>query len=805
MDTIVTDLRFALRMMRKNPAFTLLAVFAFAIGIGANTAIFSIVNAALIRPLPYKDPERLVVLWGNVMRTHLERRGASLPDFIDWRKQSRSFEDMSAWEDPSFTLNAGDEPERIPGEVISPSYLTLLGVTPALGRGFRPEEELDLSAPLVAILGHGLWLRRFGGDPTVVGKTINLDQRTFTVIGVLPEGFRGLSDNAQIWITTSGMPGLKEALGERGARGFPVLAKLKPGVEIRQAQSEMDTIASALERAYPITNEKRGVEIATLSAETFGDVRPALLVIMAAVTFVLLIGCANVANFLLAKAEARQREIAVRAALGASPGRIFQQLITESIVLSLLGAGAGLLFAMWGVQALMAASPVTLPSFVQPRIDVTVAVFTLGVSLLTGLVVGLAPALHARTGQLSASLKQASGRSSDGSARQRVRSALVVAQVALALVLVTGAGLLIRTFRHVARLDPGFTPDHLLSLRISLAAPQADARAATSARVIADRIRSLPGVRSVALASDIPLSGIESAVFYTAEGQPPVTVQNLPRAYVHRASPGFFGTLGISFVRGRDFLANEADGVVIVSENVAKRFWPGQDPIGHRMKFGSANSKNPWMTIVGVVREVKYRGLPNNPTMDPDLYFPYAERSRFVLFVRTAVEPTSLAGALRSELRVLDKTMTVFDVTPMMERVARQMAGSRFTSWLTGIFSGVALLLAAVGIYSVMAYSVSRRTREIGIRIALGASKANVLQSVIGRGMLLVAIGIGIGLGAALLVTRSISSLLFGVTATDPLTFATVTGLLAAVALLAIYVPARHAANTDPIDALRYE
>ncbi len=805
MDALIKDFRFAIRMMRKNVGFTLVAVLAFAIGIGANTAIFSVVNAALIRPLPFKDSDRLVVLWGNVMRTHLERRGTSLPDFVDWRKQSRSFDDMAAWWDANFTMYGTDEPERLHGEIISPSYLRLLGVEPGLGRAFRPEEDLSLTAQPVAMLSYGLWARRFGGDPAVIGRTINLDQRVFTIVGVLPPDFRGLSDNAEIWIPTSAIPGLKDSLGDRGSRGFPALAKLKPGVSIRQAQAEMDTVAKALEGAYPLTNEKRGVEIATLSSETFGDIRPALLVIMAAVGFVLLIGCANVANFLLAKAEARQREIAVRTALGASRARLLQQLVTESVVLSLTGAAAGVLLAMWGVQVLTNASPVTLPSFVKPHMDLTVALFTLGISLATGVIVGLAPALHANAGRLYEALKEASGRSSDGSARQRVRGALVIGQVALVLVLLVGAGLLIRSFQRLSRLDPGFKPDHLLSLRIGLPGDRSEAQVIASSRLIIERVKSLPGVQSVALGSDMPLSGIESAIFYTAEGQPPVTVQNVPRAYIHRATPGFFSTLGIPFVRGRDFLPNETDGVVIVSENVVKRFWPGQDAIGHRIKGGRADSKNPWLTIVGVVAETKYRGLPNNPTGDPDLFFPFASRSRSVLLVRTIDDPSSVAGALRAELRSLDKSMTIFDITPMMESVATQMARSRFTSWLTGVFSAVALLLAAIGIYGVMAYSVSRRTREIGIRIALGASKTDVLGVVIGRGMALVGIGIGIGLAAAFAVTRSLESLLFGVTTTDPVTFAGVTLLLTAVALLAMYLPARRAASTDPIEALRYE
>lgn len=805
MESLWQDLRYSVRVLRQNPLFTAVAVVALALGIGANTAIFSVVNATLIRPLPFKDPGRLVMLWGNVMRAHLERRGTSLPDFLDWRAQSRSFEGMAVWWDQVLTVFGSDEPERVNGEYVSAGYFDLLGVRPVLGRSFRAGEDVQPGAAPVAVLGYGFWARHFGADPAVIGGSIKLNQRTYTIVGVMPVAFKGLSDAAEVWMPVSAHPGVKELLAGRGDRGPEVIARLKRGVSSQQAQAEMDSVCKALERAYPVTNEKRGVEIASLAAETFGDIRPALLVIMAAVGFVLLIACANVANLLLAKTTARQREMAVRAAIGASRGRLFRQLITESLVLAVAGAVLGGLVSVWGVAALMAFSPVTFPSFVRPRIDLAVALFTLGLSLATGVAVGLAPAIRASGGRLHDGLKDASGWASSGIGRRRFTGALVAADVALVLVLLIGAGLLIRAFQRLSRVDPGFRPDHLLSLRVSLPVPEGQASPdPAGARVAAERVAALPGVQQVALGSDIPLSGDASAIFYTAEGQPPVTAQNIPRAYVHEVTPGFFAALGIPILRGRDFRGGE-QGVVVVSENVVRRFWPDSDPIGRRIKAGRPTSKEPWSTIVGVVGEVKYRGLPDNPTADPDLYAPFEGSTRFTLFARTAGDPASLAGALRAELRAINRSTVVFDAAPMLERVAGQLARSRFASWITGILSGVALLLAVVGIYGVMAQMVAHRTREIGIRMALGASGADVLRMVLRRGILLAAMGAGAGLALALILTPWLRSLLFGVTATDPLTYIGVTSLLVAVALAAMYIPARRASRTDPIQALRYQ
>jgi predicted permease len=805
MDTLLRDLRFATRMLAKNPSFAAISILALALGIGANTAIFSVVNAVLIRPLPFEDADRLVLLWGNVRRQAVERRGASFADYLDWREQSKSYESMAAYWDATFTDYTGDEPERLNGETVASAYFPLLGVAPIAGHAFTASDDQP-GAPQTALIGHGLWMRRFGGSADAVGKSLRIDRATVTVIGILPEGFRGLTDRAELWMSTGSQVNA-EGQRDRGSRWFAAVARLKPGVSIQQAQAEIAGIASGLERAYPATNEKRSVELAWLNREILGDLRLALLVILGAVGLVLLIACANVANLLLAQAERRQKEVSIRLALGASRARLVRQLVTEAVLLSLIGGALGVVFAWWGVDALLAASPVQFPSFAKVRIDLTVAMFAVLASLLTGLLLGVAPAFHAGAGKLYDTLKEASGRSSAGTGRQRFRSALVVAEVALSVVLLIGAGLLIRSFRHVLGVDPGFNPEHLLAMRIGLPrVDQANPAASVTARAILERMASLPSVQSVSIGTDIPLAGDGNATFYSAKGQPPVTAQNRPRAYVHRTAPGFFATLGIALVRGRDFLPTETEGVAIVSENVARRFWPGGDPIGQSIKTGPAESDSPWLTIVGVVAETKYRALPRNPTSDPDLFFPFNRPPRqFAVFLRTAGDPSGLAAAVRNELKQLDRTAVVYNLATLTERAGEQTAQARFTSWLMGIFSAAALLLAVIGIYGVMSYAVTRRTQEIGVRMALGASVGDVLGMVVRQGLAMILVGLAIGLALAVGLTGLISTMLFGVSATDPATYAAVSGVLVVVAVAATYLPARRATRIDPTSALRYE
>jgi len=594
------------------------------------------------------------------------------------------------------------------------------------------------------------------------------------------------------------------------------------------AQRELDGISRQLEREHPDTNEKRGVEVSPLDVELFGSLRPALFTLMAAVGFVLLIACANVANLLLARSEARRREIAVRSALGAGQGRLLRQLVTEGCVLTLAGAAAGLVLARAAVVALVAQSPVAFPSFIAPRLDLRIAAFTILVSVVCGVVVGLAPALQTRGVDLSGSLKETT-RGSDGRRSQRARSALVVAELSLAVVLLVGAGLMIRSVRNLSALNPGFDPDSLLTLHVSI--PRAPAPAASAGanvragasvadrsaappvpvvfgRALLERLRAVPGAAAVALGSDVPLDGNAAASFYSAEGQAPTTAENAPRAYVHRVSPEFFDTLRVPFVHGRTFTEAEAlpsPSVVIVSERMAARFWPQQDPIGKRIKFGGLTSNSPWLSIVGVVGEVKYRGLPDNPTADPDLYLPFADRNQQVaLAVRGRVPPASLVVPIRAAIRAADPTIPVYSIAPMDELIAGQTSQSRFTMWLMGIFAAVALSLAAVGIYGVMSYLVTQRTREIGIRVALGAEGRDVLRLVVGNGARLIAAGVAIGVALSFALERLVASLLFGVTAADAASGVAV-AVLAVVALAACYLPALRATRVSPLTALRYE
>lgn len=809
MSGIGQDFRIALRMLMKSPGFSAVAVLTLALGIGATTAIFSVVNAVLLHPLPYSDPDRLVLLWGNVRRTVVERRGASFPDYLDWHERSRAFEGMAAvWSD-TVNLYGTSEPERLSAEVATGEYFSLLGVNAQSGRVFLPEE--DVKPESVVVLGAGLWKRRFGSDPQILGKVLQLDDARYTVVGVVPETFRGMSDDAELWLPATASAG--DAIRSRGNRWFPAVARLKPGVTLRDAQTDLDGISRELEKAYPDTNEGRAVEVAGLRDEIVSDLRPVLVVILAAVSFVLLIACANVANLLLARAETRHGEMSIRAALGARRGRLLRQLCVESLTLTFIGAALGVLLALWGTEGLIALSPVPFPSFVDVRIDRAVLLFTLLVSVLTGLALGAAPAFFASGGRLAESLRESSGRSGGGSARQRLRTAIVVAEVALAVVLLVGAGLFIESFRRLALLDPGFRTDGILSLRVSLTRPTSaegsGAQTLSLSREIKERLEALPSVDEVALASDVPLGGSSSAIFYTAEGQQEANAQTMPRAYVHRVTPGFFKVLGTRLLQGRDFSTSDLEsraGVVIISSSVARRFWPGESAVGKRIKAGGPTSQAPWLEIVGVVDEVNYRALPRNPTADPDLYFPFNLTARqFAVLLSTTVNPSTLSPSVQTEVRRLDPSAVFYDLAPMTDRLRSQVTRPRFASWVMGIFAVVALLLALVGVYGVMAHAVTSRKQEIGIRMALGAGERHVVMSFVLAGLLRVGLGLGIGLAGAAALTRLVESLLFGVLPTEPVVFAGGALVLLLAALVAAYIPARRAARVDPVVTLRYE
>jgi predicted permease len=814
-ESFVQDLRYALRTLRRAPAFALVAVLVLAIGIGATTGMFSLVDAMLVRGLPYPQADRLVVLIGNVQRAAgVERRGNSYPDHVDWRARATSFDEMAAYTTLNTTLQGVDEPEPIPSEAVSPPYFKLLGVSPTHGRVFRPEEDAVPNRDAVVVLGDGLWRRRFGADPSIVGRTIQLGTRTFTVVGIMPAGFTGVSDTAQLWIpfAISGTP-----LDNRGSRGFQTLARLKAGATLAEARAELDTIARQLAAAYPQTNDKRGVEVSPLADYVLQQLRPIVVALMAAVTLVLLIACANIAGLLIGRSDARQREIAVRTALGAGPGRLLRQLVTESCVLALLGALAGMAVAQISLPSLIAASPVAFPTFVRPQLSLRVLAFGIVIALLSGIILGLAPMMHTRLPRLGDALKTSSRGGSSGMRSQRLRSALVIVEVALAVVLLAGAGLMIRSIQKLAAIDPGFDAANVLLLNATIprqtappAAPGAAAAApapfVTSHADLLDRVRAVPGVEAASLASDTPYGGA-SAIFYSAEGDATVAAETLPRAYIHRVTPEFFATLRIRLEAGRTFLPGEErpdSPAVIVSHNVTRRFWPNQDPIGKRIKAGAPGSQNPWMTIVGVVDEVKYRGLPENPTRDPDLYLPYLDRASQGVVVRTRVEPSSVAPAVRAAIRDGNASILAFNARTLADLVAQQSSASRFTSWLLSVFAATALVLSVVGLYGVMSYLVAQRTREFGIRLALGASRLEIVKRVMRDGTWRVAIGAAIGLAATTGLARLLPGLVYGVGAFDVSSLLAVATLVV-VAIVACGIPAVRATRVDPAIALRSE
>jgi putative ABC transport system permease protein len=816
-ESLMQDARYAIRSLWRAPGFSLVAVLVLALGIGANTAMFSLVDAAWLRGLPFRDSSRLVVLIGNVQRANgVERRGNSLPDHLDWRAKATRFDDIAAYNTFTTTLLDGDEPERLTLETVSAPYFSLLGVAAAQGRTFREEEDAVPSRDFVVVLSDGLWRRRFGADPAILNRTIRLSGASYTVIGVMPPGFTGITDTAQAWV-----PFALSGFGptNRGGRGFQTLARLKSGVTMEQAQAEMNVISAQLAAAFPATNDKRGVEVTTLSALTFGSLQTVVVTLMAAVSFVLLIACTNVANLLISRSDARQTEIAVRTALGAGPSRLFRLLATESCLLTLAGAASGLGVAYAVVTGLPAISPIQFPTFVQPALNGSVLGFTVVVAMLSGLLLGLAPAMHARVSRLTDALKESTRGGSSGVRSQRLRAALVVAEVALAIVLFIGAGLMIRSGQKLAAIDPGFDPANLLVVNVSLQRQAAAAAASAlpgqpappppplvlSGRELLDRVSTIPGVMSAALASDAPLTGNSSAVFYSAEGDTTTDAQTAPRAYVHRVSPAFFETLRLPITGGRTF--DDADATppssaVIVSDNVARRFWPNQDPIGKRIVVGAPGPNNPWLTIVGTVGESKYRALPVNPTADPDLYFPALNRPLQPILIRTAVEPTSIIPAIRAALRRDQPTVVVFGETTMAALVSAQSSASQFTTWILGLFATVALVLSVIGIYGVMSYLVTQRTREFGIRLALGATRSNVVASVLRLGTVLIIVGAAIGVAITAGLYRLFSTMLFQVTAFDRASGLAVLALVGA-ALLACVVPAIRATRVDPVVALR--
>ena len=805
------DVRFAARTLVKSPGFTLVAVATLALGIGANTAIFSVINAILLRPLPYPQAERLVFLteWSE----QVPEMSFSVANLKDVRDQNTVFESLVGYNGQNFVLSgtgaagSAGEAERVNGRQVTSGMFETLGKQPILGRAFTAEEEKS-GAPGVVLLGEGFWERRFGRDPAVLGRSLVLGGDPFTVIGVMPKSMHSSWRNTEVFTP---LLRLEDRIGGESNRGnhpgIYVVARMKPGITVEQARTEVETIAARLAERYPNSNAKQSMTVESLHEAVVGDIRPALMLLLGAVAFVLLIACANVANLLLARAADRQREVAVRLALGARRGRVLRQLLTESVLLSLVGALAGVLVGYLGLQALLASLPGNVPRADEVRVDVVVLAVTAALAILTGLAFGIVPAWRALSTKLHEPLKEA-GRGSVGPGQHRVRNALVIAEVSMALVLLVGAGLMLRSFYRVLQADAGFRSEGLVIANVAM--PQTGysepaKRAALFERVLAE-LETQPGVK--AAAATLPLLGGWQSSF-NVEGKPEPPPGQRPSADIARVSPDYFSVMGIRVLEGRVFDERdreEAPRVCIVDETFARTHWPGQSPLGKRVKFGAlADPKNPWMEIVGQVAHVKNYGVDEDSRVE--LYLPFLQNtgSGFTLVVRTDNAPGVAAAGLRAAMRAASPDIPLYQIRALDELVAERSAERRLAAQLIGVFAMVALVLAAVGIYGVMSYAVAQRTQEIGIRMALGAGEESITQMVMRNGATLAAAGVAIGLLAAFLLARLISSLLFQTSAADPPTFSIVPLLLLAVALLASYLPARRAARVDPMVALRYE
>ena len=801
------DLSYAIRLQRKNPGFTIVAVIALALGIGANTAIFSVVNTVLLQPLPYKDPERLVMVWEEATKAGYPQDTPTAANYVDWRDQNQSFEGMAAIDETSFNLTGSGDPERLEGRRVSTSLFPLLGVEPQLGRVFTAAEDQPGSERVV-LLSYALWQRTFGGDTGIVGKTLTLNGAGYTVVGVMPARFQFPTRDDEAWVPIAMT---RDEATNRGRHYLQVVAKLKPGVTLPQAQADMSTIATRLQKQYPQTNTDLGAVITPLHEHLVGDIKPALLILLGAVGLVLLIACANVANLLLARAAVRQKEIAVRVALGARQQRLVRQFLTESVALSILGGVVGLVIAYAGLVVLKSFIPENVSQAAQISIDYKVLGFTLLVSVVTGLIFGLAPALQAVRFNQIETLKEGGRDAATGGSGKRLRGLLVMAEVATSLVLLIGAGLLINSFLRLRKVDPGFKTDNLLTMKIVLpdAKYEETAQRAAFYTELIQRLQSIAGVKSAAVTTNLPLYLQGNSISINIEGRPEPPPGQEPIIVTRVISPSYFDTMSIPLLKGRQLTdqdTNKSPDVVVISETMAHRYWPGEEAVGKRIAVGTVRSPEDWIQVIGVVKDVRQFELNADPK--PQMYLTYRQHGFFDardLVVKTDVDPSSMAGTVRKAVWEIDKDQPVSNIRTMEDILADSIARQRFSMLLLAIFASVALVLAAVGIYGVMSYSVAQRTHEIGIRMALGAQTGAVLKLAVGYGLKLVVAGIAIGLIAAFALTRVMATLLFGVTATDPTTFTLISLLLVAVAAIASYIPARRATRVNPIIALRYE
>jgi len=806
LENVLQDVRYAFRVLAKNPGFTAVAVVTLALGIGVNTGIFSVVNTVLLRPLPYKNAARLVWITDFIPRQNNTLVFDS--DYFAWGRQNQVFEGMAAYSGTERTLTGAGDSARLDAARVTAGFFPVLGIAPQLGRTFLGEEDRP-EGPQVCVLSHKLWQSRFGSSPSVLGKTVILDGKPNTVVGVMPASFEFV-ENYQ--------PALYVPFGLRETSGVApgemhmivnVIARLKPGITIERAQSNLAFINHTLEDSYKGGYAKMmtgaRAEVMPLRARLVGDVRPALLVLLGAVGFVLLVACANVANLQLARAVRQQRELAIRTALGAGRGRLARQLLTESLLLSALGGAAGVGLAAWGVSVFRTLGPAKIPHLADVRVDFQVLIFTAAVAMLTGLAFGIVPVLSTTQAHPGESLKEAGLRRSVGPGRERVRGSLVVLQIALALVLLAGAGLLMRSFVRLTRTDPGFAPHNLLTARVGLPDNQyhGPGQQRQFFQNLLASLRALPGVSAAEAAAVLPLNGFMEAAGFEIEGRTPRSDVN-QGAVINIVSPGYLHAIGVSLISGRTFTPQDsadAPKVVIINRACARTFFADADPVGKRIQVADVG----WMTVVGVVGDLRQAGLAVRP--QPELFFCYLQMSYpdMAVVLRTTHDPLRVVGALRSRVESIDKSLPVYDVTTMDQLLGEQVISHKFNMALLGLFAFLAVALAAVGIYGVTTYTVTQRTHEFGIRIALGASPFNVLRLVLRQGLWLVMAGVAIGVSGALALTRFLSSLLYGVSPTDPITLLIVSTLLGGVALWAAYVPARRATKVNPILALRYE
>jgi putative ABC transport system permease protein len=805
METFFQDLRYGVRMLIKKPAFAALAVFALALGIGANSAIFSVVNAVLLRPLPFDDPDKLVWVWDT--QPQLEIAPSSVADFLDWRDQNQSFEYMAAYQDGNMFFDRGEGTDDIHVGLVTPDMFSLMRVSPILGRTFT-EEETKPGHFRVVLLSHSIWKQRFGSDDKIIGQTVSLSGFPYTIIGVMPAGF-DFPNQSAMWRPFPIDPNRID----RGQHFLKVVARLKSNVSLDQAQAEMSTIAGRLAEAFPEKIAGHGVKLEPLHEFIISNIRPVLFVLLAAVGFVLLIACANVANLLLARAASRQKEMALRTALGASRARIIKQLLTESVLLAIAGGALGLVLSVWGVKALTSLSANNIPRAQEIGLDWWVVCFTFSISILTGIFFGLAPALQVSKPDLNEMLKDG-GRTTPGARRNQIRSLLVVAEVALSLVLLVGAGLMIKSLHVLNEVKPGFNPDNLLTMGVTLL----DSKYPEDQQVIAlyqqllERLGNVPGALTVAAISELPLGGNNTNDSFIIEGRPAIAKEEEPLAEYRVVTPDYFKSMGIPLMAGRDIAltdTKQSPNVVIINESFARRHFPDGDAIGHRLRF-QGQERDP-LLIVGIVGDVHHFGLDQKPT--PEAYVPYLQdplredsyARSMTLVIRTKSDPAGLAEAFRNEALAVDRSLPVYSIKGMNEYMRESLSQRRFNMTLMGIFAAVALVLAAVGIYGVLSYSVTQRTHEIGIRMAVGAQSSDILKLVVGQAMMMALAGVAIGLVSAFALTRLMAGLLYGVSATDPLIFALISVALTGVALVASFVPARRAMKVDPMVALRYE